>query len=357
MDSSSIVCTSDHVRRLYDPHAILIDTMSFYDESETTWNERPYFSVVEAKRGKAGIHLETSFMDRTFDPAQGVYLLPGADSSAIEWERKLQNHFEKHGFRSVLSGVGGDEVLGGVPTSLPELADCAMSGNLNLLLRRTIAWCLVDRRPLIHMLFDTVRFTAHLYRRPQIAKANIPRWIAPRLRRRYVEFVDPPETRSIRGWGRSPSAVNNGLTWWAIMETLPHLRPASLARYEYRYPYLDRDLVDFIFRIPREQVVRPGRRRSLMRRALRDLVPVEILERRRKAYLARGPVVSLQKSRDKIEKLFANSVTAKYGLIDPAQLRSAIDLAATGQDQNWTHSLLRSIGFELWLGNNSRVTA
>jgi asparagine synthetase B (glutamine-hydrolysing) len=56
-----------------------------------------------------------------------------------------------------------------------------------------------------------------------------------------------------------------------------------------RYPFLDKDLVNYLFSIPREQILRPGRRRSLMRRALANIVPHEVLERRRKAYQLRAP--------------------------------------------------------------------
>jgi asparagine synthetase B (glutamine-hydrolysing) len=81
------------------------------------------------------------------------------------------------------------------------------------------------------------------------------------------------------------------------METLPHLFPQILSRLEYRYPFLDKDLVSFLFSIPREQIVRPGRRRSLMRRALVGIVPDGILERRRKAFQLRAPLAALQHAR------------------------------------------------------------
>jgi asparagine synthase len=58
---------------------------------------------------------------------------------------------------------------------------------------------------------------------------------------------------------------------------------SSAPRYEKRYPYLDRDLLEFVYAIPREQLVRPGQRRSLMRRALIGIVPDVILQRKRKA--------------------------------------------------------------------------
>jgi asparagine synthetase B (glutamine-hydrolysing) len=37
---------------------------------------------------------------------------------------------------------------------------------------------------------------------------------------------------------------------------------------EVRYPYLDQDLIEFILSVPASQLLRPGERRSLMRRSL-----------------------------------------------------------------------------------------
>lgn len=41
-----------------------------------------------------------------------------------------------------------------------------------------------------------------------------------------------------------------------------------------------------------EQLVRPGHRRSLMRRALVGIVPDELLNRKCKEYIARGPMTA-----------------------------------------------------------------
>ena len=34
-----------------------LDTISYYDDSEPNWNERPYFTKVEEKRGRMGWHI------------------------------------------------------------------------------------------------------------------------------------------------------------------------------------------------------------------------------------------------------------------------------------------------------------
>src|SRR5258708_5673779 len=65
MDSSSIVCMSDALRREAGASSKeLIDTISYYDDSEPDWDERPLFTAVERLRGKRGVHLEASFAGR-----------------------------------------------------------------------------------------------------------------------------------------------------------------------------------------------------------------------------------------------------------------------------------------------------
>jgi len=158
MDSTSIVCMSDYIRRAENPGAELLDTLSFYDDAEPDWNERPYFSITEARRGKTGIHMEMSYSDRILEPAdhsQGMYLFPGADSTSTERENRFQRCLGDKGYRVILSGIGGDEILGGVPPASPELANYLMAGEFRRLLKQTTAWCLASRTPVWQELYGT----------------------------------------------------------------------------------------------------------------------------------------------------------------------------------------------------------
>jgi asparagine synthase (glutamine-hydrolysing) len=145
------------------------------------------------------------------------------------------------------------------------------------------------------------------------------------------------------------------IAWWSILETLPSLFPKIVSNPEYRYPYLDRDLVDFLFSIPRDQLVRPGRRRSLMRRALKGIVPDAILERRRKAFLMTGPLTSMQREKETIGRLFKTSTVAALGFVNADALKSALDLTTSGAAPQYWPSLCRVIDLDLWLRSNSRV--
>jgi asparagine synthase (glutamine-hydrolysing) len=350
MDSTAIVCMSDEIRRSTHPKSELLDTVSFYDDAEASLNERPYFSITEARRGKVGTHLDMAFSQRTFAPyggAEGTYLLPGADSFSIEQERRFRDGVWRKGYRSVLSGIGGDEVLGGIPDPLPELADYLASGKVRSLLRQSIAWSLVDRSPLLFTLGRTAGYAASLYLRSKPKGRDVPPWIVPSLRNRSREMGFSYGSFRSR-LGTTPHALDNNHAWWSVMETLPHLFPQLLVRPEYRYPFLDKDLVNYLFNIPREQILRPGRRRSLMRRALAHIIPTEVLERRRKAYQLRAPLHALQQAHRGLEELFAHPMLADAGLVDRETLRRSLRRTAEGDPAHW-QAMLRTIALELWL--------
>src|SRR5262249_17381299 len=60
MDSSSIVCMADEVNANGQAQSPRLDTVSFYDSAEPNWDERPYFSIIEKMRGRAGCHIDVS---------------------------------------------------------------------------------------------------------------------------------------------------------------------------------------------------------------------------------------------------------------------------------------------------------
>ncbi|HEY2470917.1 MAG TPA: asparagine synthase-related protein [Terracidiphilus sp.] len=350
MDSTSIVCMSDGLRASSIPPGKPIDSISYYDDSEPSWNERPYFSLVEQVRGKVGIHANASLIPQTFrahDSTSGEYLFPGADSSSIERERYFEFLDQDHHYRAILSGIGGDELLGGVPTPLPELAGYLASGNVTRFLRAVLEWSVTNRTSVIEMAREAALFTLTLYRRRVLRAADFPSWITLELRRRCAPNPADPVPRWLVGI--PPNSISNAQTWWDTLETLPHRFPSLLSRREWRYPYLDRELVEFLFRIPRSQLVRPGRRRSLMRRGLKDIVPAGILDRRRKAFVVRSPIVALQANAAELEKLFCAPIAADYGFIEPNRLRDLIHAVVSGREVMRWAELMRAVALELWL--------
>ena len=102
----------------------------------------------------------------------------------------------------------------------------------------------------------------------------------------------------LRILGASPAFQENLHALDALRRQLASAELPCQPCFEWRYPFLDRDLLQFLYTIPREQLVRPGERRSLMRRALKGIVPEGILARKRKAFLTRVPLQALAETLD-----------------------------------------------------------
>ena len=351
MDSTAIVCMSDYLRRRDNPTADLIETISYYDDSEPNWDEKPFFSMTETYRGKVGIHIACSFLDRSFHgggTAHRRFLFPGSDANAYKFEDEFERSIIEKKYQVVLSGIGGDELLGGVPTPYPELADHLCSFEFGKLVRRTTAWCLSSRAPFPHTLLNTAKFALNSYRRSGPKWKELLPWLTPSIRETCIQLAKEDPLQCSRS-GLCPSSIAHARNWFSILETLPHLRPKSTTRREYRYPYLDRDLASFLVRLPREQLAQPGRRRAMMRRALKDIMPAGVVERRRKAFVGRSPLALIQREQANIESLFSSPHTESYGWIDGKRLRSALQAIVCGGHESWIVPLLRTAAFELWL--------
>jgi asparagine synthase (glutamine-hydrolysing) len=117
---------------------------------------------------------------------------------------------------------------------------------------------------------------------------------------------------------------------------------------EARYPYLDQTLIEFLLSIPADQLLRPGERRSLMRRSLVGIVPQEILSRRTKQLGARTPMLILEKYWDELQSIYQTSLSSRLGYIDEAQLVKTICEARAGKSVSLVR-VLWTISLEYWL--------
>lgn len=353
MDSTSIVCVSDLLRREVGACPDdFIDTISYFDDSEPGWDERPYFTAVERARGRVGVHFEASFQARTFRPlprSLGEYMWPGADSGSFAQEQALFCLLANKEIRTILSGLGGDELLGGVPTGTPELADLLVRGRFGGLCAQAFQWCLPGRTPLVDEVIDTGKSTWMAYFGQSLRPNSVPDWLSGRMKQVLRSRKDDAARLTNRLW-LLPRQIFAGNAWERILGSLPHLQPGLVCRYEFRYPYLDRDLVDFLLAVPRTQLVRPGRRRYLMRNAMKGIVPDEVLERRRKASVQRGPMIALRRHQRTLRGLLASPQISERGFVELPRVHAALDrVLGSNAAREWP-SLLRLINLEIWLG-------
>jgi len=349
MDSSSIVCVADRVIGRGAADTPRLDTLSCYDDSEPNWNERPYFAKVEEKRGRTGCHIDVGFRDsRTFDfDTCRFAATPGSVTRPGDGVSQLAACVALQGNRVVLSGIGGDEVTGGIPTPTPELADLLARARLRTLARQLKAWALNKRRPWFHLLFEAARS----FLPPNLLGAPNHKRPAPWLLSSFVErnraALTGYENRLLL-LGPLPSFQENLATLDALRRQLACSSVQTHPLLEKRYPFLDRDLLQFLYAIPRQQLVRPGQRRSLMRRALAGMVPDEILNRRRKAFVARGPRQAISSEWAALVEMSQNMASGSLGIVDPETFLDALNKARSGQEVAIV-PLMRTIGIELWL--------
>jgi asparagine synthase (glutamine-hydrolysing) len=346
MDSSSIVCAGDALLRAGQADAPRLDTVSYFDDSEPNWNERPYVAAVEESRGRTGLHLAVT-QNPSFNWEDSAVIFeasPGSCRTLTESGRQFSQFMELQGNRVLLSGIGGDEVTGGVPTPVPELADLWTRGHFLTLAHQLKSWALKQRRPWLHLLLESIHpfLAANLSR-----EAERPCWIHRDLVRTQHRALSGYRNR-LRIFGPLPSFQENLLTLNVLQRQLGLQFGPTRPLYEKRYPYLDRDLLEFLFAIPREQLVRPGQRRSLMRRALVGLVPDQVLNRRRKAFIVRSPMAAINIGASSLIDLSRSMESVALGFVDEDGFVRAVQRASSGLEFPFI-PFMRTLSLELWL--------
>jgi asparagine synthase (glutamine-hydrolysing) len=353
VDSSSIVCMADALIAQGYGTCPQVDTVSFHHDAEANWNERPFFSRIEKERGREGHHIPVNFADSVnFQYEQGRFsATPGAACRPGEAGVQFLACLRSGGYRVVLSGVGGDEVLGGVPNPTVELADLLARFSLLTLTRQLKVWSLAKRKPLLHLLANTLKtFLPVALVGVSRHKRPVP-WLDREFVRRNLAALQGYPTR-LKLFGAAPSFTDSLSTLDALRRQLACSVLPCAPHYERRYPYLDRDLLEFLYAVPREQLLRPNQRRSLMRRALAGIVPHEILDRKRKAFVACGPLVALSANFQSHLERTRSMICGSLGFVNSHAFAEALQKACLGGDVPLV-SILRTLGLESWIRHMS----
>lgn len=349
MDSSAIVCMADDLSRRGLTETPRVETISYYDDSEPNWDERPYFARVEQKRGRVGCHIDVGTQSPLeFHRGEDSFgLTPGSAFSCDAVSNQFAACLTSRGHRVVLSGIGGDEVTGGVPTPMPELADLLARGQLKKLSHQLRIWALQKRQPWYLLLLEAGKefFPVGLFGIPKHRQP--PTWLSPTFTNRYSNALLGYESR-LKLFGTLPSFQVNLNTVDALRRQLMCTALPSRPSYERRYPYLDRSLLEFLFAIPQEQLLRPGQRRSLMRRALAGIVPDEILNRRRKAYVSKGLMNSISAQWEQLNKVGDPLVCSAFGVVESESMVDALQRVVRDAEAP-TLALMRALTMESWL--------
>lgn len=350
LDSSSIVCIADEILAKKGAQAPHLDTLSYYDKTEPHGDDWIYFPKVEDKRGRVGHHIDSSNLGRAVASLECTEFnpLPGYLGFGQTLDAERADVVRTGGYRVVLSGIGGDEFMGGIPNPGAQLGDLIVQFKFIRLAKQLMAWSLVKRRPWIQLLYQSSvgLFPASLGQY-LLNEAKVEGWIDKDFARRTklsIRLLGPNE--NFGSWLPTHRSNIAGLALMA--NKLAKLNSLVLTLEEVRYPYLDQSLIEFVLSVPACQLLRPGERRSLMRRSLAGVVPHEILSRRTKQFGARTPVVALEKNLEELQMAFKSPLSSRLGYVNQARFLEALEAARNGKTVH-TVRLLRTVSLEFWL--------
>jgi asparagine synthase (glutamine-hydrolysing) len=361
-DSSAIVCVADELIARGEAECPRLDTYSRYDEEEPFGNDKPYLTIVEQKRGRIGYHFTPDSDESVSSSATTRLRLltldffsahPGGGQANAEAVQKRMKFMQENGYRIILSGMGGDEVTGGVPYCISELADLLVERRFIRFMAQLKNWSLAQKRTWTNLGWNVAKsLEPELLRRVFWNRKRVWPWIdANFLIRQFEAFIYG--TRLYRPREGLPSFRTNvevatGVSWELASAPKLHRQGVTENCYDRGFPFLDRDFLEFLFAIPRAQVMRPGQYRSLMRRALAGIVPSEILNRTRKAFAARRPALKICSIAEDARELFSNPLTACFGYVNRNEFLRTLDAAISGKSD--AARLLRLVvTLEMWL--------
>ena len=344
-DSSSIVCMADALAR-EDVEQCRVDTFSYTFPDEPDGDDSVFFPRVEEQRGQIGQHAEITGTGDSLWLGDGTFVGFPVVGARIEVEAAQSAVMRKGNYRIRLSGFGGDELVGQALDPRVHMADLLVQLRFRELARQLEQWSLLIRCPWIQLLFQTTLLLMPLSIRSRLTQiAKLDKWIDPGFAREYR--LSELLLQAAKGpWSWRPGARDAFQTYATLSGILTNLSPTF---YETRYPYLDQDLVEFLMSVPTDQLLRPGERRSLMRRSLVNLLPKGILSRRTKQIEGRCYMVTLAKHWDHILAIFASPVSSRLGYIRESNFKQALLRFKEGNLSTDSQLLLRGLALEFWL--------
>jgi len=365
IDSSSIVCMADLVIARGTAECPRLDTISWFDDSydhiEPDTNERHWFTKVEEKRCRTGWHIDIRALKQREENEHNSQTSFGSEFetdrfAATPISNRLTSEFVKQyaeclrsqGNRVTLSGIGGSEFLGdGVPTPRQEFQDLLATTRFLTLSRQLKAWAAKMRKPRLPLLWEAMR--GFFSPASTILQEDIRAcpWFYPGFVSRNRAALGGYQSR-VKLFGALPSFQDNidTLEYVRRLQEVYVLSPKSL--YEKRYPYLDSELLEFVFAIPREQIVGVGQRRYLAKRALVGIIPGELLNRRKKAAVPQEPKKPSPIGSPSLLEIGQHIVGGAVGIIAPDRFLKAVQKAQHNKEVP-VDCLRRTLLLESWL--------
>ena len=351
LDSSAIAVTVDHLLRTEKENAVAVGarqrTFTAYFDVPG-FDERPFAEAVVG-RTEAEPHWITFGPDElaadlpAIVEAQGEPF--GSTSICAGWY--VMREARRAGVTVMLDGQGGDEVLAGYRAHLGfRLADLLAAGRLRELGGELRSF---------HGVHSASALLTTMSR--PFAPEALTRLV--RSRTRGAGALVHPDLRGLE----SPAAANGSapfpdrlrrhqqliLTRRGLPELLRYEDRNSMAHaIEARVPFLDYRIVELCFSLPGGELISGGRTKDVLRRALGDLLPPTVRDRRDKLGFVTPERLWLRgKLGELAGDVFASRAFAERGFVDAAAARRRLERHRRGEVEAGME-LWRALNLELW---------
>jgi asparagine synthase (glutamine-hydrolysing) len=352
LDSSSIVCMADQLIKSGDAQAPALQTVSYVFDEAAKSDERKYIHYVEEKIGQKGLYLrEDDYRMLAPLPDGYVPVIPNPVANFAAYNCALDTALRESGARTLLSGKGGDEILSSMKDPAPELADLLVRWRLLQLHRRLLVWSQTLKRPYYRLLWQQT-ISPILPRKFQaIFQDGYRTEILDLHDRDFIKRMHLRERRlgisDIFGFHYPSGRDQAGWFLRAVRELAAGFW-REFVKAEISYPFMHRPLVEFMQAVPFDQRVRTNETRSILRRALRNVLPEGIANRKGKTLNTDAALRAVVREWPRLHKMLAEARVCAHGYVNREALLMALERGKSGSDAS-SLSIVFPIVLEHWL--------
>ena len=282
---------------------------------------------------------------------------PVADSAFIT--TFLVSEFARRDVTVILSGVGGDELFGGYRRYLGDHYQ-AYYERLPLWMRRAAASAgkrlPSDRHSSLLNLSRLAKGFLESAELPFEARYRAYLEVFPSPEARALLLRKPAVTRDAIGEAFGKARSRDGLSRMLAVDAETQLpddlllltdKMSMATSLECRVPLLDHELVELAARMPQEVKLRGGRLKHAMKEAVAELLPPDIIERKKRGFGTPMGAWLKQELAPMMNELLSENSLASRDLIDPAPVHRLI-AAHEANRVDGTDRLLSLMNLEIW---------
>ena len=348
LDSSSIVSVAAELNR---PSRLPTVSVVF---GESTWSDERSWAAAVARAHDVRPHYVDGDTYHTWSrlrAAVDYWEEPHAAAAFFSVHQQYGRLLAGAGTPILLTGIGAEVVVMNKRQVPVHLADLLRHGRVSRLIRELDTWQSVLKMPLSNLIW---RYCLKpLLSRPLVSYDWIPQthaWVEASFARRW----------DLSGRAREagmPRSQRDAADQWQV-EMIGRITGFLLRGYlekacDIRYPFLHRPLVELALETPWNLKAVPGEPKALLRRAMVDLLPEEILRRTQNASTDHAVYAGLRKEWRELERLVASSMLVELGIVNRERLKNALHLARQGHAFNLS-GLLSTLTMDAWMQNAVR---